>query len=394
MGPNPLSPRALDLLDLAGGIYRLESSIPLRPTNAAIEWQVAAPVRDIRFWRDEGADHLASVLGFLNRARWTFRFEPRRKGAEIALPATSARPVREVLLFSGGMDSACGAGVHHGPLEQVQLVSFSSSIQHALQQRLATELRYPGLTQFRLQGRRGKEGMDLIRAFMFLTLAGVSAASFGASTLFQYENGVLAMAIPPSGSLVPTRHAHPELHRRLRALFEAVFERPFDIRNPFALLTKREEAVQFAGARGEDFAEGILRQTQTCWRLAQAHVAGHPKRPFAPCGVCAPCIVRRTARPQEAAKEAWKGWPGYAFDLKKSSVLRDEKLSLTFRAYLELIDIVLESDERTMIEELAPEARALIGGIAGPTREEAVGVLRRFAREFCETFEIRVPGNR
>src|SRR5262249_15259771 len=161
-------------------------------------------------------------------------------------------------------------------------------------------LGYGPPTQWRLVGRRGKQGMDLIRAFMFLTLGAVVAETFGASTVFQYENGVLAMAVPPSGSQVPTRHAHPEFHRRIERLFEAVFAHKMEIRNPFLLLTKREEAAEFSKATRSDLAEVILRQTQTCWRLSQAHVGGRKKSPFVPCGVCTPCIVRRTARPFEA----------------------------------------------------------------------------------------------
>jgi hypothetical protein len=271
----------------------------------------------------------------------------------------------------------------------VQLVSFYSN-QRALQRQLAEELGYAPPTQWRLQGRRGKEGMDLIRALMFLTLGAVVAETFGAPIVFQYENGVLATAIPPAGTMVPTRHAHPELHRRLERLWASVFERRIEIRNPFGLLTKREEFERFAKAVGNARAERVLRQTQTCWRLSQAQVGGKPKRPGVPCGVCTPCIVRRTARPFEAAKG--KDWPGYSFDLKKPWVQHDAKLGMTFRAYLELIGIVLGgSNNREMIEELAPEAQALIGGPAGPTVEEAAAVLRRFAAEFCDTFEITVP---
>ncbi len=47
LGPHSLSPRALDLVDLVGGIYRVESQIPLRPTNPPKEWQLHAPVRDV-----------------------------------------------------------------------------------------------------------------------------------------------------------------------------------------------------------------------------------------------------------------------------------------------------------------------------------------------------------
>jgi len=170
--------------------------------------------------------------------------------------------------------------------------------------------------------------MDLIRALMFLTLGAVVAESFGAPRVFQYENGVLAMAIPPAGTMVPTRHAHPELHRRLMRLWETVFGRHIDIRNPFALMTKREEVESFTEAIGNERAERVLRQTQTCWRLSQAHVGGEPKLPGQPCGVCTPCIVRRTARPLEAVRA--KSWPGYAFDLKRLSVRRHAKLGMTF----------------------------------------------------------------
>jgi len=387
LGLRPLSPRALDLLDLAGAIYRVESQVPPRPTNPAREWQIVAPVRDPAFWSAEGGPRLASVLGFLSRALWTFTFIERPKFSEYEFTPVPPLAIGEVLLFSGGMDSACGAGVHPPPRDGVQLVSFYSN-QRTLQQELAHELGYAQPTQWRLRGARGKEGMDLVRALMFLTLGAVVAETFGSSTIFQYENGVLAMAIPPSGSQVPTRHAHPEFHRRLERLFAAVFGRALEIRNPFALFTKREEAAQFAIAAGTDTAESVLRRTQTCWRLSQAHVGGEKKTPFVPCGVCTPCIVRRTARQREA------GRGGYAFDLKKPEVREHEKLGLTFRAYLELIGIALQySDDREMIEELAPEARSLIGGPAGPTAEHAAGVLRRFALEFCETFGIQLRSN-
>jgi len=389
LGTVQLSPRALDLLDLAGAIYRLESGIPLRPTNPVKEWQINAPVRDVAFWTGAGGKLLAAVLSFLNRAQWSFTFERGQNAMEVAI-AGEPRDIQEVLLFSGGMDSVCGAGVHPKPRERVQLVSFYTT-QKGLQQQLAASLGYHAPAQWRLIGRRGKEGMDLIRAFLFLTLGAITAQTHGVSRIFQYENGLLAMAIPPAGTQVPTRHAHPEFHRRMERLFEAVFERRLEIRNPFALLTKREESMQFAKAISDAAAEAILQQTQTCWRHSQAWKVGKWKKdPYVPCGVCTPCIVRRTARPFEVKRGAWTGWPGYAFDLRMPAIQRG-KLGTTFRAYLELVSIVLHSrDDHEMIADLAPEARALVGGPAGPTERQAADLLRRFAGEFCEAFGISV----
>ncbi len=394
LGSAPLTPRVLDLMDLVGAIYRIESQVPQRLTNPAKEWKITAPVRDLKFWTAEGGTLLGSSLGFLNRALWTFTFERRRNAADPVLTRSNARKVEQVILFSGGMDSACGAGVHKFDKQRVQLVSFSTR-QGGLQRAIAAELGYLPPTQWRLYGGRGKEGMNLIRSIVFLTLGAVVAETFRASSIFQYENGFLAAAIPPSGSFIPTRHAHPELHRRVERLFRAVFEREIVITNPFAFLTKRETAQAFSKSAGSTLAENILRRTETCWRLSQAKVGGKPKRPGTPCGVCTPCIVRRTARPFEADKGAWPGWRGYAYDPKKPRVHNEPKLGLTFRAYLELINIVLDfPEDRALIEELAPEARALIDGPAGPRAEEIVPLLRRFAKEFCDAFEIAGPRGR
>jgi hypothetical protein len=201
------------LVDLAGAIYRMESQIPARRTNPTRQWHVTAPVRKPAFWRQKGGPLLASALAFLNRAEWVFTFVPRA-----VLPfqpiSTDRRPVRQIILFSGGMDSACGAGVHSGDKRHVQLVSFATSQLLPLQRTLAAELGYLPPTQWRLAGQRGKEGMNLVRGLMFLSLGAAVAYTFGATKIFQYENGLLASAIPPSGNFVSTRHAHPELHRR------------------------------------------------------------------------------------------------------------------------------------------------------------------------------------
>ena len=387
LGPRALPPRALDLLDLAGGLYRVESRVPQRPTNPVREWRVRAPVRDVAFWTGDGGAQLASVLAFLSRARWTFTFTERLGAQDPEYETDPAVNVSEIILFSGGMDSACGAGVHPAPQGDVRLVSYYTN-QQAVQRRLADDLGYSPPVQWRLRGQRGKEGMDLIRSLMFLTLGGVVAESFGASVVFQYENGVLAMAIPPAGAMVPTRHAHPELHCRLERLWEAVFGRRIEIRNPFGLLTKREAVVRFERTVGSGKGDGVLRQTQTCWRLAQPHVGGEIKTPGVHCGVCTPCIVRRTARPSEPTRPQ-DGWRGYEFDLREPSIQEHPRLGMTFRAYIELVSIVLNAaGDSEMIDDLPPDARALVGGRAGPTDAEAAAVLRRFAAEFCDTFEI------
>ena len=391
LGPRDLSAKASDLVDLAGAIYRVESQIRRRATDPAVTWELVCPVRDAGFWTDVGGPLLAACLGFLNRARWTFEFTARPDAVDFVRPEVDERPVDQITLFSGGMDSLCGAGSDKWPRASIQLVSFYHS-QAALQAKLAAELGYQPPTRWRLTGRRGREGMNLVRSFMFLSLGAAVAETYSARRIVQYENGVLATAVPPSGNFIPTRHAHPETHRRMTRLLDAVFDSRFAIDNPFLRKTKREVGEGLAAALGAESAEELLRQTETCWYLFQPRVGGLDKRIGQPCGVCTPCIVRRTARPAEAAARAWPGWPGYAFDLRKPWCRNHPLGGLTFRAYLELVDIALTvQDDAAMIDELAPEARALIDEVDGPSEALVASVLRRFADEFCDTFGITAP---
>jgi hypothetical protein len=234
--------------------------------------------------------------------------------------------------------------------------------------------------------------MNLVRSFMFLSLGAVVAESYGARRIVQYENGVLASAVPQSGNFIPTRHAHPETHRRMTRLLDAVFGGSFTIDNPFLPQTKREVGQELAAALGAVPAEDLLRETETCWYLFQPRVGGLEKENGQPCGVCTPCIVRRTARPAEASAGAWPGWPGYAFDLRDEQYQDHPVVGTTFRAYLELVDIALTArNDAALIDELAPEARALIDEVDGPGETLVAGVLRRFAGEFCDTFGITSP---
>jgi len=391
LGPGDLSPRGGDLIDLAGAIYRVESQIRRRATDPPMTWKLVAPVRDPVFWTDVGGPLLASCLGFLNRARWTFDFTARPDAVDFLRPESDERPVEQITLFSGGMDSLCGAGSDERPHASIQLVSFYHG-QASLQGELAAALGYLPPTQWRLTGRRGRQGMNLIRSFMFLTLGAAVAESYGARRIVQYENGVLAAAVPQSGNFIPTRHAHPETHRRMAGLLDAVFGGSFTIDNPFLPNTKREVGEALVAALGAGPAQDLLRRTETCWYLFQPKVGSLEKKNGQPCGVCTPCIVRRTARPAEAAADAWPGWPGYAFDLCEPQYRDHPVVGTTFRAYLELVDIALTApNDAALIDDLAPEARALIDDDDGPSETLVAGVLRRFADEFCDTFGITAP---
>ena len=154
LGPHSPTPRALDLIDLAATIYRVETDISRRSTDPVLTWNVAAPVRDLDFWREEGGALLARTLEFMTRARWVFKFSHRKVSSEILLEV-GEETAGAVLLLSGGVDSCCGAGAHKANETPARLVSFYHR-EMTLQQTLASELGYDAPIQWRMSGVRGR----------------------------------------------------------------------------------------------------------------------------------------------------------------------------------------------------------------------------------------------
>ena len=93
LGPETVSAQLLDLLDVAGALYRAESQIRRRATDPVVEYIVTAPVRDREFWEEDGGRLAASPLSFLSRARWTFRFTSRKGARNRLRPLQVAEPL-------------------------------------------------------------------------------------------------------------------------------------------------------------------------------------------------------------------------------------------------------------------------------------------------------------
>jgi hypothetical protein len=124
---------------------------------------------------------------------------------------------------------------------------------------------------------------------MFLGFAAAAAEVRGLSEIFICENGVLALNVPISDARKGTRsthHAHPLYLSYFNQFIDALFQRPFAVRNPFFFWTKREE-VELLHRHG---LEGLIRESVSCW--------GYPNLTLRftgsnHCGTCIPCLVRR-----------------------------------------------------------------------------------------------------
>jgi len=377
-GPNGISPVAADLIDLAASIYQIDRYIT--------SWRTSNPPKQIKFqmklryperWTEQAIVALESSLQLLSNAQWKVELE---KGLKAPIPLykkESERKVKQVALFSGGLDSTCGAATLRNAVADTQLVSYYSN-QKALQSSLATELGFNLPTQWHFTWDGGRARNFYLRSFFFLALAGVVAESWNTRTIYQFENGVLATAIPPSPSWMMTKHAHPLLHSTMSDLFGALFGGEWKVVNPFQCLTKREcvrEAIR--NDKSKKILEQLIR-TETCWFLHSPQLYGAEKSPSTPCGTCVPCLLRLTALSGEPRE----------YDLRKVTIKKDQKKGAAFRAYYAFLTKVLET-KRSMAKfymVLPAAGRDLAEKYYGISLGDLHRLFTTFAMEFMQTF--------
>jgi len=386
LGPMPVGNRIMDLLDLAVMVFRIERLLPSRrPSNPYARYELTMPVSDPFIWNGKSGETLARLLSFLGRASWDIKFVQRPKSArQYAMAAPLPGTRKSVALLSGGLDSAAGFGAGFVVASDTQACGYYTR-QRTGQLEIAQLLRFAPPSQWRAHAESGRGRSFYYRSFLFLALAAATASSFGARTLIQFENGILASAIPPVPSTIMTRHAHPRLHQLFTELIGSLTGEQWTVLNPLLFLTKRQAVQAMEKNIGKALADTITSKTQTCWNLFAPHAFGvrkfdrQIKRPGTPCGVCIPCIVRRTAIPAER----------FAFDLDRESVRNHAKLGAHFLEYLEFLTAIADERSAAGVRHVLPaEALDLIDD-EWFSLDQMAALLKRFAKEFRDTFDLK-----
>lgn len=388
-----------DLLDIALAIYHYEKmQNRYQLINPTVKATMKIALRSPEVWTANNLQLLTSCLSMMGNMDWEIRTikSQSRKPYEMDRSETT---VKKVILFSGGMDSTAGiAAVPDSEKKETLLCSYYSK-QKTMQREIGTSLGYAGSQHFQFWSilssteMEGRNRSFFYRSLLFLVVAAILADSYGASEVVQYENGILATSIPPSPSIVMTKHAHPFLHRQFSELLSNVFGRPFTINNPFLGLTKRECVDMAVKAIGKRPFQQLLERTETCWfRYSNFTLGGKHKSPNEECGICIPCIIRRTAFPESKfaidrndPSGEWKNHPSYGE---------------AFRSYYaftrQIAGIRSGSTGRQQLEfyKLLPAAGRLYFNLDKPTDfplpdPEAVlyRMFRKFAKEFQQTFK-------
>jgi hypothetical protein len=307
-----LSPRVLDLLEIAAYVFAADCSFP-RGTSWAPDgteaWRrdlrFVVSVRDPAFWSASATTGLLKrLLGFLSDDSYEFEFQPAvfqtPEQTYISFADFDQWPfvgVPRVMMFSGGLDSLAGALTAAAAGDEMVLVSHRSvATVDARQRVLVGELKkeYPGKVLHvpvwvNKDKRLGKEHTQRTRSFLFVALGCAVAESAQAAGVRFFENGVVSLNLPVAGEALgarASRTTHPLFLQMASVLCEAVLGRNFVLDNPYFLKTKVDVLLAIAEAGGS----GLIPLTCSC-----AHTGFFQSKSQRHCGGCSQCIDRRFA---------------------------------------------------------------------------------------------------
>lgn len=302
-----------DLIEIATYVFAADCAVRRGGPyfkNFAERWRrsfhLVIAVRGMEAWSEPTLlAALKGALAFLSEDDWHFEFvqlidRPSLKGYLPGLRRVYLGDTGEtsVIMFSGGLDSFAGA-VHELNTTNADVLLISrrlGGMTDAHQTELAQELRqrypnrvshapvYAGLTK----ETEAVEHSQRTRSFLLMAIGLVAAAIEESNRLRFYENGIMSVNLPISPQVVgarASRSTHPRSLSLLQHLATLVSERPVQIDNPFASMTK-VEVVHTLDGRSE---RPLIGRTLSCSGTRRLTTM----RPH--CGKCIQCLQRRIA---------------------------------------------------------------------------------------------------
>lgn len=387
LGGPPASPvelRALDLLDLAVGIYAADIAVMRGEREGwPREIELMVPVRDPDFWR-EIEPTLVQLLYTLTHDSVHLDFYP--APADLSPARASCRMDLDlapdcVSLLSGGLDSLAGAAMLMATGRRVAFVMHRSgnplvrSAQEA--STAALERHWPGASVTCAatvapdpRGRHAhpfpppeeREPSRRARSLLFMALAAVTAQVFGTDEVLMCENGLLNCAVPLSPARAGSMSTH-STHPAALGLFNDIARQAglsARLSNPFVYQTKGELVRDVLSPH---LSPREIQSTVSCWALGR-----FPR----PCGGCIPCLIRRIAM-------VWAGLPEEAHMI---DLLGEPQAYVGTTAWGNLVDLLRHARQIEVsgdVEVLTANPSLLSLQTAGLSLREVIAMLRRHA---------------
>jgi hypothetical protein len=287
---------SIDLVRIAAGAYMADR---LSPRRTGFSRTIRLHVRLINTagW-GAAAEGVADLLHWLTADTW--RLNLADDGLARPDPDETPAAARMVALFSGGLDSFCGALLASKDESRRLVGHWDNPTVKAAQDRSWAWMTDDGglpfaYEQIRLsQTEQRREGSTRSRSLLFIALALAVADGVNAQLVEVPENGFTSLNPPLGanrGGALSTRSTHPwTLHLVRRLLDELGIG--IELHDPHMERTKGDLLAATVAAGQATLRQGAAR-TLSCGKLdGRLYRGGNPNHH---CGLCVPCLVRRGA---------------------------------------------------------------------------------------------------
>lgn len=314
-----IAPIFEDLYIIALSVFGIDKRVSRRLTadNWTRDIEVSIPVLQFEKWIDT-KNVWENMLSFLTGDRWHISFRKtearcshHKKRSTIQVDLSSCDCVS---LFSGGLDSFCGAItllesglspclIGHNEYPKLRLIQegFVSDFQRSFP---SQNPRFIGFTagsrapHSNISGKilQGSENTSRGRSLLFILFALTIAGTLGKNVpVYIPENGFIGLNVALTQSRrgsCSTRTTHPYFLRELRGILSIVgITNP--IENIFAYATKREIV---RSVKDHPLFLSGFRKTISCSHPCQSRYNKAASRVYpVNCGYCYPCIVRKAS---------------------------------------------------------------------------------------------------
>lgn len=281
----------IDLVRLAAAAY-LADRLMVRDTGFSRTIHIHIQLSRATIWSPllPIVEHL---LSWLSGDEWIISVSQESCTRSTPVQSNLGIPANRLSLFSGGLDSFCGAMIKPGGL----YFSHTESSTTTAAQRNA----WGWLQDYGSGGERiaiaftesgiKREATTRTRAFLFYALAIAVAKANGITLVELPENGFTSINLPfgnDRGGVLSTRSTHPWTLHLVRKLLDAAGIE-VQLSNPYEWLTKGE--LVGVAATISPMIEKGLHNTLSCAKLDGGRYKGG--NPNLNCGLCVACLIRR-----------------------------------------------------------------------------------------------------
>ncbi|MBS0260867.1 MAG: 7-cyano-7-deazaguanine synthase, partial [Planctomycetes bacterium] len=309
-----LGARQIDMIRIASAVHTADRWVLRRSANnyvrnPAIELEVLDP----QFWsRAETMSMLKHCVDFVSGGDdWSFSFCRSHRERHMRHRRLFRGGDRHALVapYSGGLDSSTGLALR--AMQQPDRLIVPVTVRHQMAKAELLRRQFKFMLESRIlkkshfsqyqagsfirnqkmkrdRGVQFRETTHRCRALLFMSIAGLVAASFGAEEVEVFESGIGAVnfpLVPSPAGFRTTRSTHPHFLRLLSTLLSHVNESPIKYVLPFAGQTKAEMVAMLKMNNLDELA----RMSVSCIM--------HPlkRNGWQQCGYCPACVFRRYA---------------------------------------------------------------------------------------------------